>query len=146
SSTGPFMNSPRPTRFPRGLYGITPDWQDTDRLLAAVKQAAKGGMTALQWRRKSGEPAARLAQAAGLRDLCRALGVVFIVNDSVDTALHLEADGVHLGRDDGPLHLARRALGPGRILGASCYNQPELAAQALRDGVDYVAFGAVYPS
>ncbi|MDX3893772.1 thiamine phosphate synthase [Pusillimonas sp.] len=139
-------NSSCPTRFPRGLYGITPDWHDTDRLLAAVEQAARGGMSALQWRRKTGDPQDRLAQAANLRDLCRALGVAFIVNDSVETALRLDADGVHLGRDDGPLHLARRALGPGRILGASCYNQPELAAQALQDGADYVAFGAVYPS
>lgn len=81
-----------------------------------------------------------------LRDHCGELGIVFIVNDSVETALRLNADGVHLGRDDGPLRLARQALGPDRILGASCYNQPELAAQALQDGVDYIAFGAVYPS
>ncbi|WP_017525710.1 thiamine phosphate synthase [Pusillimonas noertemannii] len=140
------MSKPRATRFPRGLYGITPDWQDTGRLLQAVEQAAKGGMTALQWRRKSGDEAARLAQAASLRDLCRSLGVVFIVNDSVETALRLDADGVHLGRDDGPLDVARQALGPARILGASCYNQPGLAAQALQDDVDYIAFGAVYLS
>lgn len=140
------MTDPRPTRFPRGLYGITPDWHDTDRLLEAVTQAARGGMTALQWRRKSGHAAERLAQAARLRDHCRALGVAFIVNDSLETALRLDADGLHLGREDGPLSPAREALGPGRVLGASCYDRPELAARALRDGADYVAFGAVYPS
>lgn len=135
-----------PTRFPRGLYGITPDWQDTGRLLQAVALAAKGGMTALQWRCKWGDESARLAQGLALRDRCGELGVVFIVNDSLETALRLNADGVHLGRDDGPLRLARQSLGPDRILGASCYDQPELASQALHDGADYIAFGAVYPS
>src|SRR5690606_28344600 len=101
-------------------------------------------MKALQWRRKSGSPAERQEQAYLLRELCRKLGVVFIVNDSVEMALQLDADGVHLGRDDGPLSLARQALGPERILGASCYNQPDLAKQALLDGADYIAFGAVY--
>lgn len=134
------------TRFPRGVYGITPDWQDTDRMLEAVRQAANGGMTAVQWRRKSGDQASRLAQATKLRDLCHALGVVFIVNDSLETALYLDADGLHMGREDGELAAARLALGPDRLLGASCYNQPELAAQALAAGADYIAFGAMYPS
>jgi len=140
------MTDQRPTRFPQGLYGITPDWPDTDRLLDAVRHAASGGMTALQWRRKTGAQAARMIQGKALRELCSALGVVFIVNDSLETALQLDADGLHMGRDDGPLDLARRALGPSRLLGASCYNQPELAALALRDGADYVAFGAMYAS
>ncbi|HLU19621.1 MAG TPA: thiamine phosphate synthase [Pusillimonas sp.] len=140
------MIDTRPTRFPRGVYGITPEWTDTDRLLHAVEKAAEGGMKVLQWRRKTGDEKQRWAQAAALRELCRKLGVLFIVNDSIEAALRLDADGVHLGRDDGPLDMARQALGPGRILGTSCYNQPELAAQALKHDVDYVAFGAVYPS
>lgn len=140
------MTDARSTRFPRGLYGITPDWPDTDRLLAAVEQAANGGMKALQWRRKSGDAKSLWTQAVALRERCRMLGVVFIVNDNIETALRLDADGVHLGRDDGPLQQARQALGAGRILGTSCYNQPELAAQALQHDVDYIAFGAVYPS
>lgn len=140
------MTDIRTTRFPRGLYGVTPEWDDTDRLLNAVEQAALGGMKALQWRRKTGDEKTRWAQAAAVRERCRALGVLFLVNDDVETALRLDADGVHLGRDDGPLHLARRMLGEGRILGASCYNQPELAALALQDDVDYIAFGAMYPS
>lgn len=140
------MTKPPATRFPRGLYGITPDWHDTAQLLDAVRQAAAGGMTALQWRRKTGSLVARMAQAEALRELCTTLGLVFIVNDSLDTALQLDADGVHLGRDDGPLATARQAIGPNRILGASCYNQPELGASALAAGADYIAFGAVYPS
>lgn len=140
------MNKSSTTRFPRGLYGITPDWEDTDKLTEAVRQAAAGGMTALQWRRKTGSHAQRLAQGKALRRLCSALGIVFMVNDSLETALQLEADGAHLGRDDGPLTAARKALGPDRLLGASCYNQPQLAEQALAAGADYIAFGAMYPS
>lgn len=140
------MTDTRPTRFPRGLYGITPDWHDTDRLLRAVEQAATGGLKALQWRRKTGDEQERWSQAVLLREQCRSLGVAFIVNDNLETALRLDADGAHLGRDDGSLQLAREALGAGRILGASCYNQPQLAALALQAGADYVAFGAVYPS
>jgi len=140
------MTDTRPTRFPRGVYGITPEWSDTDRLLQAVEQAADGGMKVLQWRRKTGDEKQRWAQAAALREHCRKLGVLFIVNDSIEAALRLDADGAHLGRDDGPLDTARQALGSGRILGTSCYNLPELAARALKDDVDYVAFGAVYPS
>jgi len=134
------------TRFPRGLYGVTPEWEDTPSLLDAVTRAAQGGMTALQWRRKTGDPAQRMEQALQLAQLCKQLGVVFIVNDSIEMALRVGADGAHLGRDDGPLDQARQALGPGKILGCSCYDQPELARQGLAAGADYVAFGALYPS
>ena len=133
-------------RFPRGLYGITPEWDDTARLADAITAAAKGGMTALQWRRKTAAGAERVRQAAALAALCRSLGVVFIVNDDIELALEVNADGVHLGRDDGSLQHARQRLGPSKIIGSSCYNEPELARRALTHDVDYVAFGAVYPS
>jgi len=142
------------TRFPRGLYGITPQWSDMDRLTDAVTRAAQGGMVALQWRRKTlipppegaGTPAEHLAQARAMAALCRRLGLVFIVNDDWRLAQAVAADGVHLGRDDGSLHDARQALGAGKLIGCSCYDQPELARQAMAHGADYVAFGAVYPS
>lgn len=133
-------------RFPRGLYGITPEWDDPDRLMRAVEAAAAGGMVALQWRRKTLDPARGLPQARALASLCRELGVCFIVNDDWRFAAAIDADGVHIGRDDGPLSDARVALGPDKILGCSCYNEPALAEQALQAGVDYVAFGAMYPS
>lgn len=133
-------------RFPRGLYGITPEWADTDKLIAAVQAAAKGGMTALQWRRKTAAPDERLPQTLALANCCKALGVVFIVNDDYHLALATNADGVHLGREDGNLVEARRALGPGKIIGCSCYNDLALAEQALDADVDYIAFGAMYPS
>ncbi|HUH60291.1 MAG TPA: thiamine phosphate synthase [Candidimonas sp.] len=133
-------------RFPRGLYGITPEWDDTDRLLDAVDAAFQGGMVALQWRRKTCTPEAGLAQVRRVADHCRQLGLVFIVNDDWRLAALVNADGVHLGRDDGSLTAARLALGPEKILGCSCYNDPGLATQALSADVDYIAFGAMYPS
>jgi thiamine-phosphate pyrophosphorylase len=133
-------------RFPRGLYGISPEWDDTPRLLDAVRAAGDGGMRALQWRRKTGSASARLAQARALRVLCTELGIVFIVNDDWRVAAEIGADGAHLGREDGNVREARLALGPQAIIGCSCYNEPALASQALEAGADYIAFGAVYPS
>lgn len=136
----------QPIRFPRGLYGVTPDWSDTGRLLAAIRAAAQGGMTALQWRRKSGGHDERLAQAREVGELCKELSIAYLVNDSVEIGLQVDADGVHLGRDDGSWREARRQLGPFKLLGCSCYNDIDLAREALEAGADYIAFGAVYPS
>jgi len=133
-------------RFPRGLYGIAPDWADTERLSAAVQAAVRGGMRALQWRPKSASHHDSLAQGQQLAALCRAAGVTFIVNDSVQVALQLDADGVHLGRGDGDWREARAALGAGKLLGCSCYNELALVRDALDAGADYIAFGAMYAS
>ncbi|MER1968727.1 thiamine phosphate synthase [Castellaniella sp. GW247-6E4] len=133
-------------RFPRGLYGITPDWADTDRMLAAVEQAHAGGMAAVQWRRKHGSLSERRTQLLALRRLALDLGLLLIVNDDWRLAADVDADGVHMGRDDGSIAQARMALGSEKIIGCSCYDQPDLAARRLAEDVDYVAFGAVYPS
>jgi len=143
-------------RLPRGLYGITPDWPDTDRLLAAIRAAARGGLRVLQWRRKSGPEKALREQARIVAHECRSLGVVCIINDRWQWCHDVNADGVHLGRDDGADNLAqglpqiRRALGPDALIGVSCYNELARAQAALAGGADcvadYVAFGAVYPS
>lgn len=133
-------------RFPRGLYGVSPEWDDTDRLLAALEAAAAGGMTAFQLRRKIATPDAVLEQARKVVQRCRELGVVSIINDDWRLAALVDADGVHLGRDDSSLTDARIALGPDRIIGCSCYDNPALAERAILADVDYVAFGAMYPS
>lgn len=134
-------------RFPRGLYGITPDTDDTGMLLDAIAAAARGGLRSLQWRRKhSASPEALLSQGQAIAGLCRELGLVFIVNDDWKMAQLLAADGVHLGRDDGDLAAARAALGPARIIGVSCYADLARAQDLLAQGADYIAFGAVYPS
>jgi thiamine-phosphate pyrophosphorylase len=133
-------------RFPRGLYGITPEWDDTPALLQAITAAAQGGMVALQWRRKSLQGPLREHQAADVAKHCRKLGVVCIINDDWRLAAQVGADGVHMGRDDGSIEQARSHLGPTAIIGSSCYNQLALAEHALQADVDYIAFGAVYPS
>ena len=134
------------SRFPRGLYGVTPDWSDTGRLLEAIEAAHAGGMAVLQWRRKTGGQAERRAQLVSVHALCHRLGLLLIVNDDWRLAADLDADGVHLGREDGSIAQARMALGSDKIVGCSCYNEPALARQALDEDVDYIAFGAMYPS
>jgi thiamine-phosphate pyrophosphorylase len=132
--------------FPRGLYALTPDEPDTSRLVRQVRAALAGGAAAVQYRSKAAPGALRRAQAAAVLACCRAAGVPLIVNDDLALAEAVGADGVHLGRDDGDLGAARRRLGPGRLLGASCYNRLELAREACAAGADYVAFGAAFAS
>lgn len=139
------MNTTEP-RFPRGVYGITPEWDDTDRLLAAIRAAAQGGMRALQLRRKTVSLPFKHLQARDVRDLCAELGVTFILNDHWRLAQELGADGVHLGREDGDVALVRQSVGPELLIGASCYDDPDRARQMLAAGADYIAFGAMHPS
>lgn len=129
-----------------GLYAITPDEPDRQRLLTGVEAVLAGGCRWLQYRDKLSAPAERRIRAAALADLCRRHGAALIVNDDVELARAVAADGVHLGRDDGSLAAARAVLGPDKIIGASCYADLEIARRAIANGVDYVAFGAVYPS
>lgn len=135
----------RPSRL-RGLYAVTPDIADTAVLCRRVDAALRGGARLLQYRNKSAAAPLRLEQASRLAVLCRSHGVPLVINDDLDLALDVGADGVHLGRDDAALHGARQRLGPHRLLGASCYDQPELARRAALAGADYVAFGSVFPS
>jgi thiamine-phosphate pyrophosphorylase len=129
-----------------GLYAVTPDTTDTQGLLAGVEAALAGGANALQYRNKSADVALRMAQGQSLQALCRRHGVPLIINDHLDLALALDADGLHLGADDGILSEARARLGAGKILGASCYDRLESALAAQRAGASYVAFGSFFPS
>jgi thiamine-phosphate pyrophosphorylase len=129
-----------------GLYAVTPDEPRTDILVRKVSQALQGGAAAVQYRHKSADPALRLEQGRALAALCGEAGTVFIVNDDVGLALELDADGVHLGAEDGNLAEARQRLGPNKLLGASCYDRIELAQAAALAGVDYLAFGSVFSS
>jgi len=136
-----------PLRAPlRGLYAITPDWSDTRRLLAATEAILAAGCRLLQYRNKAASPCHRQEQAVALRGLTRRFGALLIVNDDVELAGDCEADGVHLGKGDGGLAQARARLGAGKILGASCYQDPALAEKTARAGADYVAFGSFHPS
>jgi thiamine-phosphate pyrophosphorylase len=129
----------------RGLYAITPDLAELEPLLRKVEQALKAGVALLQYRNKIISKDKRLLQAKELAPLARGYGVPLIINDDVEIAAAVGANGVHLGKEDGDLAAARAKL-PGRIVGASCYNDLEKARAAVRAGASYVAFGSVYPS
>jgi thiamine-phosphate pyrophosphorylase len=129
----------------RGLYAITPDIAELEPLLHKVEQALKAGVALLQYRNKVISKDKRLLQAKELASLARGYGVPLIINDDIEIAASVGANGVHLGREDGDLAAARARL-PGRILGASCYNDLEKARAAVRAGANYVAFGSVFPS
>ncbi|MEX0449938.1 thiamine phosphate synthase [Spiribacter sp. 221] len=130
-----------------GLYVIT-DARRPRRvaLESAVESALRGGARVVQYRDKSDDARRRHQDAKTLATLCRARGATFIVNDDVELAVAVAADGVHLGRDDDDLAAARAALGPGALIGVSCYNEIERARRAAAAGADYLAFGSVYPS
>jgi len=133
----------------RGLYAITPDESDALCLLEMSARVLAARPILLQYRNKSASPALRLEQASRLLALCRLAATPLIINDDLELALELGADGVHLGRDDGDVALARRALdalGPGRIVGVSCYGEWERAVAGAAAGADYVAFGAMFAS
>lgn len=130
----------------KGLYLVTPDWIDTGRLLEATQRALEGGAALVQYRNKTASEALREEQAAALLALCRRHGVPLVINDHLELCLRLDADGVHVGGTDAPVAAVRAALGPGRIVGASCYGQFPLALAAQEAGASYVAFGGFYPS
>jgi thiamine-phosphate pyrophosphorylase len=129
-----------------GLYAITPDLADTDALLRKVEAALAGGTRALQYRNKVADDALRLEQARGLASLCRRFQVPLIINDHLDLALEVDAEGLHIGAEDGSIAAARARLGPGKILGVTCYRKIENAYEAARCGATYVAFGGFFPS
>lgn len=132
--------------FPGGVYAITPETADTARLLSQVEAALLGGVAAVQYRDKSGDVARRHEQASELVALCHQFHVPLIINDDLRLADLCDADGVHLGRDDGSLREARIILGKDRLIGASCYQSLELAEAAQTAGASYVAFGSFFAS
>jgi thiamine-phosphate pyrophosphorylase len=130
----------------KGLYAITPDETNTELLLTNVGLALQGGASVLQYRNKLADKALQAQQARAILPLCRQYGVPLIINDSLELCLTLDADGVHIGADDGNLADVRATIGKDKLLGASCYNRFDLALAAQQAAVDYVAFGACFAS
>ena len=129
-----------------GLYIVTPDWDDTQKLLDVTDAALRGGAAMVQYRHKTASAALRLEQATSLLALCQRHARPFIINDHVDLCIALDADGMHVGGTDDSVATIRAQLGPDKIVGASCYGSLELAHAAHQSGASYVAFGGFYPS
>ncbi len=131
----------------RGLYAITDETLIAEEdFSAAIEAALQGGASIIQYRDKSDNRPKRLQQAGTLRELCTRYGATCIINDDIELARAVDADGVHLGRDDAALLQARQTLGENAIIGISCYNDISLAISAEKNSADYVAFGTMFSS
>lgn len=134
----------------RGLYAITPDLADTALLVSKTREALRGGVRFLQYRNKRADRRLATEQALALRAVTQETAARLIINDDADLAVLVNADGVHLGRDDGAgrnfADLRRKAGTPAFIVGVSCYNELPRALAAAAAGADYVAFGSFFPS
>jgi thiamine-phosphate pyrophosphorylase len=131
----------------RGLYIITDCARlDYPEMLARTGLMLRAGVAAVQYRDKNPDEKTRRRIAEQLHDLCQRHATPLIINDDVATALAVQAEGVHLGREDTGQDEARRCLPEGTLIGVSCYNDLPGAARAQAAGADYVAFGAVFPT
>ncbi|MBR8831937.1 MAG: Thiamine-phosphate synthase [Chroococcopsis gigantea SAG 12.99] len=123
-----------------GLYLVTsPD----NNLLETVESALEGGLKLVQYRDKKGDDLSRFANARKLRHLCHQYGALLIINDRIDLAASVDADGIHLGQQDLPVATARAILGDNKIIGRSTTNPQEMA-KALEEKADYIGVGPVY--
>ena len=129
-----------------GLYAITDAALKGQAIETQVELAIRGGARVVQYRDKSQDAHQRKAEAQAIHAVCRSFDVPLLINDDVQLAADIDADGVHLGRDDANLDIARKQLGPQAIIGVSCYNRLQLAERAVEAGADYVAFGRFFPS
>ena len=127
-----------------GLYAITPDEPDTDKLSAKVLAALKGGARLFQYRAKNLNEKHQFFQAEVIKQLCDRYNASLIINDNVKLCLHLDAFGVHLGEYDSTIESARRIIGAEKVIGVSCYNSPNRVAMAHDRGANYVALGAFF--
>ncbi len=123
------------------LYLVTSS--NCENLFETVEATLKGGLTLVQYRHKTADDIIRLEEAKKLKELCQTYGALFIVNDRIDIALAVNADGVHLGQQDTPVAIARQLLGPQRLIGRSTTNSGEMQ-KAIAEGVDYIGVGPVY--
>lgn len=128
-----------------GLYAITPDINDTEHLCRIVEDSLIGGVHIVQYRNKQADSVLRITQSRALLAICKGYKVPLIINDDVKLCLAIDADGVHIGSSDGDIAATKNRIGD-KILGASCYNQLELAKNAQAAGADYIAFGACFSS
>jgi thiamine-phosphate pyrophosphorylase len=128
---------------PYTLYLVTDDQQDLSTLCRVVKQAIAGGVSLVQVREKQGDVRTFIERAAAVKAVLSGSGVPLIINDRVDVALAVDADGVHLGQSDMPATLARQLLGPDKLIGLSVENEQQFE-QAQSLPVDYLGLSAIF--
>ena len=130
----------------RGLYAITDSRFKGYDIAQQVLKAIQGGARIIQYRDKSDDANLRLKEAAAIAEVCKTNDVIFIVNDDIELAKAVNADGVHLGHTDASLKKARELLGADAAIGVSCYADIDRAKAAQLSGVSYVAFGRFFNS
>lgn len=128
------------------LYAVTDrTWLKGETLYSQVEKAIRGGATFVQLREKTLDTDHFLAEAKEIKELCRRYGVPFVINDNVDIAIAMDADGVHVGQSDMEAGNVREKLGPDRMIGVSAQTV-EQAVMAQLSGADYLGVGAVFPT
>ena len=125
------------------LYLVTDDQQDLATLKRVVKNVVEGGVTMVQVREKHGDVRAFIERAQAVKEILKDTDVPLIINDRVDVALAVDADGVHLGQSDMPAIIARELIGPNKILGLSIENEEQLA-EADSLPIDYIGLSAIF--
>ena len=133
-------------KFDTSLYFITDSTGFTEEeFLGRTEAALQGGVTFLQIREKEKTTREYLSLARKVHDLTRKYNVPLIIDDRMDIAMAMDAEGVHLGKSDMPIDLARKILGPDKIIGATAKTVPQ-ALEAWQQGADYLGVGAIYPT
>ena len=129
-----------------GIYAITPDWEDTRQLIIKTEELLSNKINLLQYRNKKVSKQLRMTQAKELQALCHHYQVPFIINDDYELCGILNADGIHLGKDDITIEEVRNRLGNDIIVGISCYNDFERVNKMMATNCDYIALGACFPT
>jgi len=130
-----------------GLYAITHETLMPEaQFLSLAEAAICGGISILQYRDKSSDKIKKRQQASALKKMCTEHNVTFIINDDIELTMQVDADGIHIGKNDLDLNETRKHLGPNKIIGVSCYNQLSLAKTAAIAGANYIAFGSFFGS
>ena len=127
------------------LYLVTDKSDDVEKFLNTIEEAIKGGVTVVQIREKTAETLDFYNLALKVKEITTKYNVPLIINDRVDVALAIDADGVHVGQSDMPCDVTRKLIGEDKILGVSAATVDE-AIKAEKDGADYIGTGAVFPT
>jgi thiamine-phosphate pyrophosphorylase len=130
----------------KGLYAVTPEQTDLFLLISQVESCIKGGARLIQYRCKKLSKIEQSKQARKIKIVCDYYKVPLIINDDIELCRILDADGVHLGKNDDSLEKARLVLGPSKIIGVSCYNSIDRVKKAVDKGATYIALGACFPT